>query len=166
MALRDDILSAVASAISTGVANVGQVHSRQRWAARWEDYLDQFASTISGTKQIRGWVVTLAESSPIAGSPDMEGASFGAIVRTYNVKIVGMQALDDSANTESALVTLGESIMDVLDAKKDLGLASVIDYGVGPCTMAAHDHRMFGDVLCNYVEITCSVVCRVAVTYA
>ncbi len=156
-----DIIAAVKARLET-VTNVGVVHNHNRWNADWSTYLNQFKQTIGGTVQIRGWMVTKEESNPIVG----DTYSMGNVRRTYNLLIYGVMGLDDSANTEQTFLNLVEAVMDTLDNRIDLGLAAVVDYGVGPSTLRNYSIRQFGSVLCNYAEIHLSVEVEKAVSFA
>lgn len=164
MATNQDIVSGVATAVGT-VTNIGNVHAYQRFNVDWANYLAQFAATISGTKQIRGWIVSLADANPIVGVEDAP-ARFGSLARIYNVRITGIQDLKDSSNTEQTLLNLCETVMDTLDAKTDLSIAAVIDYGVGPCSLTSYEIRQFGSTLCHVGEILCPVLVQKDVIYA
>lgn len=161
MATNQDIISAVKDVVA-GVSNIGTTHAYERWNANWSDYLDQFKATISGTVQVRGWVVTLDGGNPVLGEP----YSFGNTLRTYNVQIFGILGLKDSSNTEQTFLNLAEAVMDALDAKKNLSVSGVVDYSVGPCTMRSYQIRQFGSVLCHYCEIILPVQVEKAITYS
>ena len=161
MSTYSDIIAAIKARVDT-VSNVGSTHAYNRWNADWSTYHNQFKVTIGGVSQIRGWVVTMDESNPIAGEP----YSLGSTKRTYNVLIYGILDLKDTSNTEDTFLSLVESVMNALDGRTDLGLSVVIDFDVGPCSLRRYDSRQFGSVLCHYCEIIIPVGVEVAVTYA
>ena len=163
MSTYSDIITAVKARVDT-VTNIGSTHAYQRYNANWAEHLDQFKATIGGTVQLRGWVVTMEQSTPIQGR--VEQSRYGAIRRTYNVLIVGLLGLSDSAATETTFLNLVEAVMDALDSRKDLSLTEVEDYGVGPASLRTYDIRQFGSVLCHYCEIVLAVQTEKAVTYA
>ena len=152
-----DIATALKARLDT-VANIGTTAARERWSADPTAFLDQFKATIGTTVQIRGWTVSLAaiESAPSA---------YAAVDRTYRYVIRGYMGFQDSASSETTFLSLVEAVLDALDPRTDLGVASVVDYGVGPATMT-HEPRQFGSFLCHYAEIAVAVEVRKAVTYA
>ena len=163
MSAYSDIITAVKARVDT-VTNVGTSHAYQRYNANWSDHLDQFKATIGGVVQIRGWIVTMEAAMPIQGT--VERSRYGAIRRTYNVLVVGLLGLSDSATTEATFLNLMEAVMDALDGRTDLGLTAVEDYGVGPANLKVYDIRQFGSVICHYCEIALAVETEKAVSYA
>ena len=163
MSLNQDIVSAVKARLD-GIPSMGTIHARNRYDSNWSTFLDDFASTLFGVKQVRGWVVTLDGTQPIVPSPEPPDR-MGAITRVYSVLIVGLEGLTVATNSEQTLLDLAETVMDDLDGRADLGLTAVLDYGQRSL-MRTHDVRMFGSVLCNYVEIVYPVVATKAVSYA
>ena len=162
MATNQDVVAALKTVVD-GVSNIGQVHAYQRFNADWSTYLNSFKATISGTPQIRGWIVTLEENNPIVGGLEPP-ARFGSVARRYNALVIGVQGLKDSSNSEDDFLNLGEAVMDALDAKKNLSVTGVVDYAVGPTTMRVFQIRQFGSVTCHYCEIVCPVDVQKAVT--
>ena len=163
MSVYSDVISAVKARVDT-VTNVGATNAYQRYNANWSDYLDQFKATIGGVVQIRGWIITMDGGQPIVGM--VERSRYGAIRRTYNVLVIGIMGLSDSANTETTFLNLMEAVMDAMDGRTDLGLTAVEDYGVGPASLKVYDIRQFGSVLCHYCEIALAVETEKAVSYA
>lgn len=164
MSVYSDVITAVKARVDT-VSNIGMTHAYERWNADWSTYLDQFKATIGSTVQIRGWIVTMDERDPIVGN--MEGASrFGAISRTYNVLIYGVLGLKDADNTETTFLNLVEEVLNAVDGRTDLGISSVVDYGVGPATVRTYQKRQFGSILCHYCEIAVPVEVQVSLSYA
>jgi hypothetical protein len=166
MSDRSNLLSAVVTRLNT-VANIGTVHAYQRYSSKWDDFLGQFATTVLGTRQTRGWIVTLAPTNPVVGTASEQDAAFGQIARVYTIKIVGMIGLKDSSNTEGLIGDLVEAVMDALDNQIDLGgTANVLRYGVGPSSWVVNDVRQFGSVVCNYVEVDLPVIVHKSEVYA
>lgn len=161
MATNQDIIAAVKTRLDT-IANIGATHAYRRWGNSWSQYLDQFQTTIGGTTQIRGWVVTLSDASPISS----EDHAMHKALRTYNVLVYGFLGLDDSANTEQTFLNLVEAIMDDLDARRDFGVGAVVDFSVGYCQFQRYDIRAVGSTLCHYGEILVPVWGVTEITHA
>lgn len=155
--------SDIASALSTivaGVTNSGQVHARRRWDADWSRFLNQFKATIGGKVQIRTWMVT---REGWAAEP---GEGFAEVQRTHRMLLVGALGVEDASDTETTFQGLIESVCDAIDARRDLGLASVTDYSVGPCSVRTIAIEPVGSVLCHVCEIEIPVTTVQAVSYA
>jgi len=162
MSTYSDLVAAVEAKLD-GVSNIGATHAYARWANDWSAYLGQFKQTIGGTVQIRGWVVTLDDTDPIASEP----GGFSQTRRTYNLLIYGVLGVDDSANTEATFLDLCEAVLDALEGEIDFSIAGVIDYSVSPPRMRRYDKaRAFGSVLCHYCEIGLSVQVTKSLSYA
>lgn len=157
MSTNQDLIDAVVNRLGL-IPNIGQVHGRQRFNADWPTYLRHFSTTINGAKQLRGWMVTMADANPIEGSTDE--AAFAETVRTYRLLVIGVMDLADEADTEGEFLDLAEAVMDDLDGRSTLDVAGVDVYGVGPCSMRVFQARQFGSVLCHYTEIVAPVQVR------
>lgn len=154
-----DIATAM-GAIVSGVTDAGQVHQRRRWAADWSRFLNEFKTTVSGKTQIRTWMVTREswQAEP--------GEAFGEVKRTHRFLIVGALGFEDASNTETTFQALVESVCTAVDARKDLGLAYVTDYSVGPCSVRTITAEQLGSVLCHVTEIEVPVETVQTVSYA
>jgi len=126
------------------VSGVGLVYTRERWASDWAAYLSAFKATVSGADYIRGW--TIACEAAIRGEGDFGDTN---VERTYRFRIRGYYGLDDAAASENAAFALTEAVMDALDA--DATLHSY--YSAPLCSCPVFELRMYGDVLCHYMEI-------------
>jgi len=139
---RADIYSIV-----SGVSSIGRVHDYERWAVRWADHLDLFKTTIDGQQQIRGWTIS-CRSMP-QGRLEFSGAK----LRTYTYKIRGYFGLDDGSASEKTAVALAEDVVEALDASDTLHDGGSY-YDALPASMDVFEPRLFGGVLCHYVEIS------------
>lgn len=155
--------SDIASALGTivgGVTNVGQVHQRRRWSADWSKFLNQFKATIGGKAQVRAWMVTREswQAEP--------GDAFGEVRRRHVFLIVGALGFEDASDTETTFQALVEAVCDAVDARKDLGLAYVTDYSVGPCSLRTLTAEQLGSVLCHVCEISVEIETTQQVSYS
>jgi hypothetical protein len=130
------------------VASVGSVYAYQRFTADWSKYLALFQQT----NQVRGWWVTLAEQQPIS----TEYLAFDSVKRTYNVDVVGVMAVKDSASTERTFLALAESVMDALEGKS-ASVTGVVSGKIGPVSLRTYQYRQFGSVMCHYCEISVEI---------
>lgn len=154
------LVTAIKTRMDT-VSNVGIVHNRLRHRVRIQDFIALYANGSADAKKIRAWWIALDNINA-----DLEAfASFGTVARTYNFRLFGVLGFQDNEETESAMLTVCEAIMDDLDAQTTLGVSGVVVRAVGPCSLVANDIRHFGNnsVLCHVVEITCPVVKVVSV---
>lgn len=155
----DDIATALETALDT-VANIGTTHAFQRWSNNWSDFLDRAEATVSSVDQIRFWMIARER---VDAEP---GEAFGQVRRTHRMVIIGALGVKDSSNTYTTFQQLVDTILNTLDAKKDLGLAQVIDYGVGPCSVRTLSEEPVGGVLCHVCEIEVPVVTEHAITFS
>jgi len=152
-----DIASALRTAMLT-ISGIGVVHAYQRWSNTWSDYLDLVDATVPAD-EVKFWMI---RRERVSSEPD----EMGGVQRTHAMVVAGAMALDDSANTYATFQDYIESVIETLGSKKDLGLAAVIDYGVGPCSARTIAEEMVGDVLCHVTEIEVPVVTSEAVVYS
>lgn len=142
------------------VADIGAVHAYERLAANWDEFLSRYRTTVGGTAQVRGWFITREAVRPLGTAP------FGSVHRQHVIVVRGVLGVDDSANTETIFQELIDLVLDKLDAIKDAGAASVIDYSFGDSEARIIEPRVYGGVLCHYCEISLPVERVKALTYA
>ena len=142
--IRTDIYTIVAA-----VTNIGLVYDRLRYTDEWSKYMDLFKTTVSGLTQVRGWVVSydgmsqeVAEMSPNA-------------FRAQRFKVRGYMSFDDSAESEKTAANLAEAVCNALDDAATLHGGSY--YDASQAEIEFFEPRMFGSVLCHYVEIGVTV---------
>lgn len=141
MATYSTLRNALKSQIET-VANVGTVQNRLRYASKWDEYLDQYAATVSGTKQVRGWWLERERVE------DSYTAAFGRHNRGHTFVVRGILGLRDGSDTDS---TFGDLVDDVMAAITGMRITGA--WEVGPTLARVQDIRQFGSVLCHYCEI-------------
>lgn len=156
MSVYQDIINAIDTAVGA-TTNVSKHYAYERWSNEWDKYLNQWKATINGKQRICGFVTTLNPDNPIQGAEsDPEPYAEGHVSRVYNVRVFGIMDLKDSDNTEGLFLGIMESILDSLDGHVDWGLSAdgVVPFATGPASLVRYDHRMFGNVLCHYCEIS------------
>lgn len=159
MSQYSDVATAL-GAIVSGVTNAGQVHQRRRWSADWSKFLNQFKATVAGKVQIRTWMIT---RESWAAEP---GDSFGQVKRTHQFVIVGALGFEDASDTETTFQALVEAVCNAIDARTDLGLSYVPDFGIGPCSVRTIGAEQLGSVLAHVCEIVVPVETVQSVVYA
>lgn len=160
MSTYSDLIEAIKARVDT-VPDVGITHAYQRFSYHMPDYLDHFMVSIDGVDQIRGWVVTMAATDPIATEIVAQGA---LLQRTYNCEIYGVLGLSDESESEVTFFDLAEAILNAIEGRVDLGVTGV--YNVDAVSLRAYQIRPFGNVLCHYCEIIVPVHVDVEVSYA
>jgi hypothetical protein len=143
------IRTAVYNAVN-GVINAGKVYDYERHATEWSDFLDLFKTRISGTEQVRGWMIGYR------GIPEEEGNRFNLggkrTSRTHRWQILGIMGVDDSAASEKTFAALAEDVCNALDSD-----ATIHAYaGVTPAIMI-FDPSPFAGVLVHAASITFDV---------
>lgn len=144
------IRASIKTAIQT-VTNVGVVYDYLRFASNWDDFLDLFKTTISGTDMIRGWHFTCNGLNPSVERETFAGTfDSGEITRDYQYKILGYASLDDSAATEKTFFAIAELVLDALSNRITGGKDNIP-------TLTTFEPRTFGGVVCHFAEITMTV---------
>jgi hypothetical protein len=134
--------------VVSAVANVGIVHDYERMNANWEELLKQFQSG----GQLRGWIVTCDGAVEREVIAFQGGGIADTILVTWQHKIRGFMALDDSAATEKTMAALAETIVNALEA--DATLQSKAFEKEDPVVRSVgFSTVMFAGVLCHYAEI-------------
>lgn len=146
-----------------GIADIGNVVVRQALPKDWVSYLNTFAVTISGTKQIRGWLV-LPDHPFRNTTVEAIGGHFQDV---YNFTVIGFQSAQDTDASFKESLDRAIQVTDALDARQNYGLSTgdTIFYA-GPAQIRSHEFRMFGNVGVWYTDIQFDVtVNRAQVTY-
>lgn len=139
-AIRTEIVTILGS-----VANIGTVHSYERFIVDPAKFLELFKTTIGGVPQIRGWEI--GRKGPFE---DIEQRTMNQL--TYSIK--GYIGLQDAAATELSFSQLVEDVRTKFRDNLTLnGKANGHDGLKGEVL----EVRMFGNVLCHYVEMTLTV---------
>lgn len=142
------------------VTNIGRVHDYERWAPDWTDYLDLFKTTISSTAQIRGWTIS-------CGGIGNRQVAYQFHRKEYEFVIRGYLGLDDSAATEKTAIALAVAVIEELE--KYVKLNATLEVGTysdaGWPRVETFETRMYGSVLCHYVEIRLTVWDKGSVSY-
>jgi hypothetical protein len=161
--LPTDILTTLAT-LAQGVSGIGQVHSSQRFSGHWDAYLDLFKTTVAGTPQVRGLMLTFDEHQPIQGTED----AFGKVAWTFNVVGYLLMSVRDSDTSEHTFFNLLHDLLRVFAAQSNLGLeaSGVRRFGIGTPGVRLAQIRTFGPELCHYAELTLAVQVVEAVSYA
>ena len=147
MSNESTIRANIKTAIQT-VTNVGVVYDYLRFASIWNDFLDLFKTTISGSDVIRGWHFTCNGLNPA-----VERETFGdtgLLTRNYQYKVLGYAGLDDSAATEKTFFAITELVLEALSNHIVGGEDNIP-------TLTTFEPRTFGGVVCHFAEITMTV---------
>ena len=142
------IRTAIYNAVN-GVSQVGQVYDYQRHATEWSDFLSLFKTTVSGTDQVRGWMVGYRGITETLGGRFQRGDK--RITRTHRFQILGVMAIDDSEESEKTFAALAEDVCDALDSDTTIGA-----YATKPATLG-FDPSPFAGILVHAAAITFDV---------
>ena len=126
------------------VANIGIVHSFERYAAREKDFRDHFMSG----GEIRGWVVRRIRTIEKA-------ATIGRWDQTFIWEIRGYMSLDDDGQSELVFDELVEALRDAFRTDETLGGA--VDTTIVPeragLEVQGSGPVMFAGFLCHSVRL-------------
>ena len=125
------------------VSGIGMVHDRERWATDWSKFLAVFTDPVS--HKILGWTITREATPSTWYTSGQAEDSHLWVVRGY----AGLSDADDS---ESAFQDLVETVRATL--RHDPTLGGTAEGISGPPAVRLFQPRLFGGVLCHYVEIT------------
>lgn len=132
--------------IMDGVTDIGVVHDYERLATDWIKFLSFYKP--AGKNYIRGWSIT-RQKSPEKGNGEDDTAAH-QYRRMHNMVIRGYYGLKDSDASEKVFQDLVETVCDTFRGKPTLnGKAD----DSSPPQVDIFETRMFGTVLCHYVEI-------------
>lgn len=129
------------------VPDIGQTHSRERFVVDPSAYLDMFKATISGTAQIRAWLILRESVTPV------DDRTFGEDRRRHLFVLRGYLGFQDSSDTYGTMQALCDTIMARFDNLTTLSVSGVIVRAIGPTTLRSFDTGQFGSVLCHLAEI-------------
>ena len=149
--MAETTVRAAIKTIVDGVGNEGLVYDYERWQSTWQAYLTLFKTTIDSTDQIRAWTISCASFTQERIEFRTEGKA--GILRTYQYIIRGYLGLDDSAATEKTAIALAEDVVEALDDADTIRPPTAGFYDAQPAQLRTFELRMFGDVLCHYIEI-------------
>ncbi len=154
------------AAIRTAIYNVvnattdaGKVYDYARFSASWDDFLDQFKTTISSTAQIRGWQIAYEGYAEPPVKQFVGPATAGensVIARAHRFQILGYMSLDDSASSEKTFAALAETVCNDLDDDATLHDDSTY-LECSPASIDFFGAIMLGSVLCNHAQISITV---------
>jgi hypothetical protein len=129
------------------VTDVGMVHGRERFVVDPSKFLDMFKTTISGTVQIRAWLILRESMQPI------EDTVFGESRQRHVFVLRGILGFQDSADTYGTLQALVDTIIALLDNQTTLSVSGTIVRRIGPCSLRSFEVGQFGSVLAHVAEI-------------
>lgn len=132
-------------AILLGVEGVEIVHEYDRFIANWEKFLELFKD--SGDR-INGWMISRRRLDTARHRSQVEE-------RGHDMRLRGVYGLSDAAASELVFQDLVDRVMDALNGDKTLGKTVQES---GPARAEIIENRMFGKVLCHYVEIIVPVL--------
>lgn len=148
------IRGALKTALDT-VTDVGVTHDYERWSNEYDNVLDFYDTTISGTQQLRGWEIGYRGFDSI---PPDQPISMGRARhhRAHRFVVKGYLGVDDSAATEKTSANLAEDVCDAFDS--DSTLHSSTYYRTSEAQIQLFEPRVHAGVLFHYVEISVIVV--------
>ena len=127
------------------IDGIGVVHDYERWTSDWKRFLELMKDPDSQT--IRGWTITRESSEGQREAPAEANRSPLYVIRGY-------WGLSDLNASEKAFDDLIEAVQNALGA--DVTMGSIVDHVEEPIVRMI-EPRMYGSVLCHYVEIAIRV---------
>lgn len=141
--IRDACVAKIAA-----IADIGKVHSYERYAAQQADMKSLYVATISGRDQLRGWFVRRTGTNETSDA-------LGRYVVTHTWQIRGYMALEDGAASEKAFDALIEAIRDAFRSDENLGgliSSTVVEEGAG-VQVEESAPVLFAGVLCHSARL-------------
>lgn len=121
------------------VAGIGQVHDYERFS----NQPSTFAAFFVSAGHVNGWTVAVGMDSAWSSTREVD--------RFYRVMIRGYRVVNDA---EASAKTFDEEIDGVMTAlENDWHLNHLIENLEGGIEASDPEYRVFGEVLCHYIEI-------------
>lgn len=121
------------------VSGVGQVHDYERFSIEPSTFVSFFVSN----SHVNGWTISLGMES--------SWSAFSSVDRLYRITIRGYRVVNDA---EGSAKLFGEELDGVMTAlENDWHLNGIVETLDGGLKGTDPEYRMFGEVLCHYVEI-------------
>lgn len=141
-------------AILDSVSDIGQTHDYQKWAMHWSDVLSAFKTTIDGDDVIRGWTMECRAipGEDLAWEYNSSGKNTAVVLRAYQWTIRGFLGMSDDSEKDAA--ALAEAVANALDLDDTLHDQDAYYGETPPCSIDVMELRLFGGVLCHYIEIS------------
>lgn len=141
--IRDDLKD-----VLNAVTNIGVVHDYERFNNDWTAFLSLFKTDIGGSTVIRGWTIAYEGFTPDRANFDP------GVLRAHAFTLRGVLQVDDSAQSEKTAQDLGETVCNALD--DNAVLHSNLYHDCGQASLLK-EVRLFGSVLCHYLEIKMTI---------
>lgn len=141
--------------IVNSVSDIGSVYPRQRWAIKWSDILALIKTTIDSTDTIRAWMITCLGHTDEYVFGELETPNANVLLnRTFNWRIQGFLSFNDSGNTEEPALNLATAVVNALNLASTLHSGTNYVDETPPASLDVFELRLFGGVLCHYIEIS------------
>lgn len=151
MAYGETTIRARIKTVLEAVTDIGQVHDYERWVDGWDALLETFKTQVGDRDQIRGWIITLVRMKPeIIGFQG--GGITGTLLATYTYLVRGFLGVDDANATEKTMTALALAAAWALENDATLR-SEALEKEEPVVSELLQDYRMFGGVLCHYVEM-------------
>ncbi|HXF71709.1 MAG TPA: hypothetical protein VNO79_03760 [Actinomycetota bacterium] len=141
----DAVVARIVAQMRT-IAGIGVVSDQARLLDH-ADRLEELLSLIGGERRLRAWFVSLARmrTGPASAGPDMDW--------TREVRIEGFVQFEDGQGSEKLAISLAESVIRTLhDDLRATKLGGTVLSG-GPGSIVDTTPRLFGGLVCSYVQI-------------
>lgn len=139
MPLITDIRARVKTDLLT-VTGIGQVHDYERWTNDPTTFVSFFVSA----GLVNGWTVVVGMESSWSSGHEVD--------RFYRVTIRGYRVVNDAAASAKSFDEEIDGAMTALE--NDWHLSHLVENLEGGITATDPEHRIFGEVLCHYIELS------------
>lgn len=138
MPLITDIRARIKTDLQT-VSGIGQVHDYERFSNDPTSFVSFFVSA----GLVNGWTMVVGMESRWSACKQVD--------RFYRVTIRGYRVLNDAAASAKAFDEEIDGVMTALE--NDWHLNRLVENLEDGIDATDPDHRLFGEVLCHYIEI-------------
>jgi hypothetical protein len=101
-----------------GVGGIGTVYNYERHATTWDDFLNLFKSGVSGSAQVRGWMI--GYRGIVEASAERFSKASHRTTRKHRFHIMGIMAINDEDESEKTFAALAEDVCDALESNATL----------------------------------------------
>lgn len=144
------IRTEVAAVLAT-VSGIGQVHADEPYAAHAKEFRTLFGVGKGNAQRLHGWTIT-RESTQEQYLTNIE------VLRTHRLILRGRYGVDTPSSSEATFQDVIEAICTTFRPLHDLsGIAEFKQ----PIQVELVEHRLFGDILCHYAELSTLVQERI-----
>ena len=144
-------INAALAEVLASVGGIGQVHADEPYAATAKQFRDFFGVGRGSAQYIHGWTIA-RQSTEEHYLTNLE------VERTHRCVLRGVYSVNTTQHSEAVFQAVVEAICTAFRSLHDLQGQAELKY---PLQVDLVEHRLFGDILCHYAELSTLVQERI-----